>query len=598
MGKLAELNIPTREGNLRNPERLNQGLKDIGRKAEPLKRLATEGFGQVLLGDEGTIPWYMSFAPGADLTDKLMEGRQPGLLDVPGPGTLAKIAMLPIMKLGAKEILEGTARMGKTMRNIEKTKDARDFVTRYHRTLSKKKPSIEQSGLTLKNPDYGTNTGDTKRYMPVIWLANNPTDIPVLRRYEDTPGAITTYKVKIPRSEYYDTPRLRFVGGRGGRPEVVDRGKESWTNEGRYKIDTFGKDIPYERLEEMDPLDVELTNMRHDRLKDYGEASYTNGSYSQLGNRLVNEDLNWMPFRDRIHPYLKLKELSKRLSKRVHQLPDTSPHDLLDAIFDYDFAGKRGKTVDVPGYGTSEFFNVLDDNDVKPLMSFKIPTDKQLAKGSVSRGLETPINSSDPKQRVMNWGIYQDALNRGMPPSVAMGSYGPREILIDYPQGLGIKKFPKSAEGLISRGLGKGRWDMKNRLSDISEVDDTRTFNAYLKQIENPHLKSVILEKIFNSDGALGRLKDPALGLNVFAASGHVGRGYAPFRHNSLTGLLREGMEYNTKELGLPVDVARERTFKAIKTIIEDNIRMPENRPSAVVKSIGDLVDDRTVPAE
>lgn len=113
MGRLGELNIPTREGNLRNPERLNQNLKDIGQKAEPLKRLATEGFGQVLLGDEGTIPWYMSFAPGADLTDKLMEGRQPGLLDVPGPGTLAKIAMLPFMKFGAKEILEGTARMGK-----------------------------------------------------------------------------------------------------------------------------------------------------------------------------------------------------------------------------------------------------------------------------------------------------------------------------------------------------------------------------------------------------------------------------------------------------------------------------------------------------
>lgn len=98
MGKLAELNIPTREGNLRNPERLNQNLKDIGRKAEPWKHLATEGVSQVLLGDEGTIPWYMSFAPGADLIDKLMEGRQPGLLDVPGPGTLGKAAILAVNK--------------------------------------------------------------------------------------------------------------------------------------------------------------------------------------------------------------------------------------------------------------------------------------------------------------------------------------------------------------------------------------------------------------------------------------------------------------------------------------------------------------------
>lgn len=46
MAKLSELNIPTREGNLRNPERLSQSLKDIGQKAEPWKRLATEGFGR------------------------------------------------------------------------------------------------------------------------------------------------------------------------------------------------------------------------------------------------------------------------------------------------------------------------------------------------------------------------------------------------------------------------------------------------------------------------------------------------------------------------------------------------------------------------
>lgn len=110
MGRLAELNVPTREGNLRNPERLSQGLKDIGQKAEPWKRLATEGFGQVLLGDEGTIPWYMSFAPGADLTDKLMEGRQPGLLDVPGPGTLGKAALLAVNK----DVLKGLARLLKS----------------------------------------------------------------------------------------------------------------------------------------------------------------------------------------------------------------------------------------------------------------------------------------------------------------------------------------------------------------------------------------------------------------------------------------------------------------------------------------------------
>lgn len=54
MGKLADLNVPAREGNLRNPERLNQRLRDISEDVKPLGRLATEGFGQVLLG--GTRP--------------------------------------------------------------------------------------------------------------------------------------------------------------------------------------------------------------------------------------------------------------------------------------------------------------------------------------------------------------------------------------------------------------------------------------------------------------------------------------------------------------------------------------------------------------
>lgn len=248
MGRLAELNIPTREGNLRNPERLNQNLKDIGQKAEPLKRLATEGFGQVLLGDEGTIPWYMSFAPGADLTDKLMEGRQPGLLDVPGPGTLAKIAMLPFMKFGAKEILEGTARMGKNARNLDKAKNP--VFKMYHRTDVGNVPSIMEKGILASPADKGIHTFMEENLPNMVWLSRTP-EAPVLtdkaRKYPRTVGHI---EVTMPKAEY--AKRKQFIDNRWHNLPGEDRDFVPTPRGGKFgNVSIFPDDIPADHLRDV-----------------------------------------------------------------------------------------------------------------------------------------------------------------------------------------------------------------------------------------------------------------------------------------------------------------------------------------------------------
>ena len=312
MGKLADLNMPTREGNLRNPERLNQRLRDIGDDVKPLGRLATEGLGQVLLGDDGTIPWYMSLAPGADLTDKLMEGRQPGLLDVPGPGTLAKIAMLPVMKFGAKEVLEGTARMGKSARNLERTRDARNYVTRFHRTETKNVPSIQQSGLKLRsdNPNYGTNTRDSDHIEPVVWLGVSSKKIPVLRNeYLNNPDNVSQFEVKIPKDEYYSLPRMMFDNGRGyGKPHLVEKGKSSLTDEGNYKIDMIASEIPPEYLR---LTDIPKWDVGEDVRKHYDKA--------RLATLLVNSDDD------------AVSRLPRRLRNEAEKLVE-STYDLEEAL--------------------------------------------------------------------------------------------------------------------------------------------------------------------------------------------------------------------------------------------------------------------------
>lgn len=63
---MASPDIPKREGYLKHPEWLNSDIKALGKKGSTLGRVVTEGMPELLFGEEGTIPWYMSLAFGAD----------------------------------------------------------------------------------------------------------------------------------------------------------------------------------------------------------------------------------------------------------------------------------------------------------------------------------------------------------------------------------------------------------------------------------------------------------------------------------------------------------------------------------------------------
>lgn len=151
-------------------------------------------------------------------------------------------------------------RIGKSERNIDATreKNANPVEVRFHRTKTDYVPAIQAGGLKRRNENYGQNTGDHNSYDNVIWTADNPDRVPVLRnfgkekrvppRYRDE---ISTFRVTMPKKDYEDTKRYCMPGGRSriqsGFP--VTGKKKSLSNEGPYKVDIFMQDIPPEFLE-------------------------------------------------------------------------------------------------------------------------------------------------------------------------------------------------------------------------------------------------------------------------------------------------------------------------------------------------------------
>lgn len=124
--------IPKRED---LPE--GRSLKDIVNSLhpeirEPVKEvgnLAKLGY-DVATGEEAEgLPFGVEMIPGVSLAAKLQQGKTPGLLDfidIPSLKGLGALKAMPPIVGTLKELKEG-GRLGKTLRNIKKAKEARNF---------------------------------------------------------------------------------------------------------------------------------------------------------------------------------------------------------------------------------------------------------------------------------------------------------------------------------------------------------------------------------------------------------------------------------------------------------------------------------------
>lgn len=427
-----------------------------------------------LTGEDTGDEWYEDLAygavPGGALVQRAKTGTIPGLLDLlPGDvGAGARLAMLPIAKFGAEEIAKGAARMGKSARNTEKALNP--YVERWHRTRSKNDFGIGKKGLLAggKNPNYGKNTGDHDALpIPAVWLGTSPTEIPVLQYYAThLPHEVSTYRVRIPKGEYYSTPRMKWDKGyRGNASDVriVGKGENSLTGEvGRRTeneslIDLYGSDIPPKYLEKIPNDEIERLSEHAKEMEWYkNEHGTGNETMSELGNSIVRDEMNnWMPASERfhLHDFSMPKSIDFQYRSPYEALVAANEH-LMDAKNGMPKYGYRVLSGDMPAK-----FDTKAEYYPKPEVKFKDPT--AVSRGHVSRGWQSavaePDNKFDPRKRVFDWGRYYELLSgltiTPLTPSQAASFAAPTRKLVDTPSGLSAQiVHPTVNVGAISRG--------------------------------------------------------------------------------------------------------------------------------------------------
>lgn len=520
---MAGLNIPKRE-RLENGPKLSDlnkaRLNAQDRLSDYAERAAVKGadlaFGEDT-GDSLLEDLAYGAVPGGSLFQRAKTGTRPGLLDfadfIPGSGALK--AMLPIAAKPTLDAMKAGKRMGKTSRNLAKAKNP--YIERWHRTKASNAQSIGNKGLLIgkDNPNYGSNTSDTDGLqIPVNWLANNPTNIPVLQyAFKTDPTSTVTYRVKIPKDIYYDTPRLKFRSGRRGSGThdtyIVGKKESSLTGErGRQTgedamIDLFGASIPPEWLEKIPNDEIQKQVAHHKQMLDF-EAEHgdeiVGRTKSQVGNDIVKDEMNsWMPATDRLDVYKFDFTSPKSWS------PTPPRGQLFDVTKDY-----KG----VPKYGTLTLSGDLPQKfDSEPKYWFPSTMPKEMdkyAEGSISRGWSPDKMTSsgtpnpyyekykntthadlDPKDRVFNWDKYNRLVYMDeQSPQEAAYFAQPRKKLIDSPTfgltTLETEAKPTSA-GAMSRphyekvGPSQTWWDNK-LFSGSLEIGDSPYTAARISQ--------------------------------------------------------------------------------------------------------------------
>lgn len=339
------------------------------------------------------------------------------------------------------------------------------YVERWHRTRSKNDFSIGKKGLLAggNNPNYGKNTGDHDALpLPAVWLGTSPTEIPVLQYYAThLPHEVSTYRVRIPRDEYYSTPRMKWdkgFRGNAGDARIVAKGESSLTGEvGRRTgneslIDLYGSDIPPEYLEKIPNDEIEKLSEHAKEMEWYKREHGTgNETMSELGNSIVRDEMNnWMPAIERFY-------LSNFSVPTNSDFQYRSPYEALVAANEHIMNAENG----MPKYGYRVLsgdmptkFDTKAEYYPKPEVKFKDPA--AVSRGHVSRGWQSAVNEPDrrfdPRRRIFDWDKYNELLGEGYTPAVA-ASYSAPSKLVDTPNGLSVQEHvPIVNNGAVGRG--------------------------------------------------------------------------------------------------------------------------------------------------
>lgn len=452
---------------------------------------------------------------------------------------------------------------------IPPAKPKQKWVTRYHRTHTDNVPSIDEHGLLTHNPNIGKNTilANDKDYHN-IWLANNATEIPVLRSLlETSPQDVTTYKVRMPEQWYLDAPRYYMPKGRSnGRMKRQPKDRPRLTDEGKYKIDLVGKDIPPQYLQKLPRShddDQVLRDIFDERGIDEVLASdeyakwpaNVRGQFTDMVNSLAKNDYHFLPSTKQV-PI----EVADRLippPNRFKAMRDwdetyTGVSNVLDELPDGTFMA-------VPS-GLSPrniMANTISISGLPPQSGVPQPAYRGLRNkagsiqypdalkrthaGAISRGMDnTPAAQEMAKHRRMpriDWGIYNTIMKDSENPALALESAweGPRYLQYDefgLPHLYDYKTHSGAYYGHISTGSKSGsevKWgpaSIKDRFADIDDdlqfddiwpiapndqwkvqypvIQSTRYANKYLPgQINNPKALQWLDSKIDNMSGQL-----------------------------------------------------------------------------------------------
>lgn len=402
-----------------------------------------------------------------------------------------------------------------------------EFETRYHRTHSKNAPSIDKQGLLTFNPNIGKNTylSNAADYHN-IWLADNATNIPVLRGLlEDSPQDVTTYKVRMPKQWYLESPRFYMPGGRGaGKLKPQPKDKPQLTNEGSYKIDLVGNDIPPRYLQKL-PVFNQSRSYITDKLDEYmfdaafgliDKSSLPKSLRGEISN-LVNANLHsphgyeWkritpseellrvvFPMDYKYDIYRDFLQTADKMNRDFANLPTdkVSPREKLDRIL--------SRT----SYSLFPETGVLGSNATAKLK----PADgSQLARGSISRAIEDlPVFKTAKKLRQpgrIDWDIFNRYYNAGHSPKRAlMEGYIPSHYvswISDEPRAKQLRS-PSFGEGAITRGM-QAEEPIQHRLGNAAQLtyNDNKSLLPLAKlvnygterlpsQINNPKMQAIL----------------------------------------------------------------------------------------------------------